>query len=274
MPEPREFDFGSSSVAAAYDAVLVPLIFEPWAESLLTGVSNWEGCTVLDLATGTGIVAQLAAGRVGPHGRVKGTDLNREMLAQARRCCEETTPAIEFSEATGPAIAADDESIDVVLCQQGFQFFADLEATAREIRRVLRPGGRLRASTWAPADECAFFGWICQALTEIGESEIEAVMRLPFDHMPPEKLLSPFVKAGFADASVERQSMPLTMSGEARAALRAVYATPIGPPVEALPAGRRDLFDAAFLRLVERHRVDESTLGNLTAHVLTASKRR
>ena len=274
MPEPREFDFGSSSVATAYDTVLVPLIFEPWAESLLAGLSDWEGHTVLDLATGTGIVAQLAARRVGADGRVMGTDLNAEMLTQARRRCAETTPAVEFSEATGPAIAAADESIDIVLCQQGFQFFADLTASAREIRRVLRPGGRLVASTWAPANECAFFGWICRALAEIGEPEIEAVMRLPFDHMPPKRLLSRCVDAGFADASVERQSIPLVMPGGARAVLQAVYATPIGPPLEGLSAAKRDSFEAAFLRIVESERVDKATLGDLTAHLLRASNNR
>lgn len=274
MPSPHEFDFGSSSVAAAYDTVLVPAIFEPWAESLLAGLSNWDGCTVLDLATGTGIVAQLAAGRVGPNGRVIGTDLNTEMLAQARRRYAKTTPAIEFSEAAGPTLAAADESIDFVLCQQGFQFFPDLAETAREIHRVLRPGGRLAASTWAPADECAFFGWICQSLAEIGAVEIEAVMRLPFDHMPPDKLRAPFIDAGFANASVERQSIPLMMPGGAHAVLKAVYATPIGPPLEDLPAPKRDAFDAAFLRIAESEQVNESTLGNLTAHVLRASKSR
>jgi SAM-dependent methyltransferase len=181
---------------------------------------------------------------------------------------------VAFSEAAGPAIAAADKSIDIVLCQQGFQFFADLGAAAREIHRVLRPGGRLVASTWTPADECAFFGWICQALGEIGEPEIETVMRLPFDHMLGEKLLSPFLEAGFSDASVERQSLPLIMPGGARTVLKAVYATPIGPSLEGLPARQRDSFDAAFLRFVEGERVDEATLGNLTAHVLRASKTR
>lgn len=274
MPEPREFDFGDSSVAAAYDAVLAPLIFEPWAASLLAGLSDWDGCTVLDLATGTGIVAQLAAGRVGPNGRVMGTDLNAEMLAQASLRCAEITPAVGFSETIGPAITAADESIDFVLCQQGFQFFPDLAATAREVHRVLRPGGRLRASTWVPADECAFFGWICQTLAEIGEPEIEAVMRLPFDHMPPEQLRAPFIDAGFTDASVERQSIPLVIPGGAHAVLKAVYATPIGPPLEGLPASKRDAFDATFLRLVQSERIDEATLGHLTAHVLKASKSR
>ena len=238
MAQPGDFNFGSDSVAAAYDTILVPLIFEPWAESLVAEHVDWEGRTVLDLATGTGIVAQLAACRVGPSGRVIATDLNPEMLARARQRCADTTPQVEVSEAAGHSIAAPDQSIDIVICQQGFQFFPNLPAAAIEIYRVLRPGGKVLASTWTRADECAFFGWICQTLGEISEPEIEAVTRLPFDHMPPENLASPFIAAGLANTTVERRSAPLVMPGGAPAVLKAAYATPIGPKLKALPQQR------------------------------------
>ena len=272
MAQSGDFNFGSDSVANGYDTVLAPIIFEPWAESLVAEHSEWEGQTVLDLATGTGVVAQLAARLVGPRGRVIATDLNPQMLARARQRCAGATPAVEFSEATGHAITAADQSIDIVVCQQGFQFFEDLAATAREIHRVLRPGGRLLASTWAPADECVFFGWICQAVDEIGEPEIEAVMRLPFDHMPPDELASPFVNAGFIDANVERRSAALVMSGGADAVLNAAYATPLGPKLEALSQAKQEAFETVLRRRVENERVDETTMGDLIAHVLKASK--
>jgi SAM-dependent methyltransferase len=47
----------------------------------------------------------------------------------------------------------EDERFDVVLCQQGFQFFPDRPAAAREMLRVLEEGGRLGISTWRPDDE-------------------------------------------------------------------------------------------------------------------------
>jgi len=272
MAQSGDFNFGSDNVAAAYDTILVPLIFEPWAESLLGEHPDWEGRTVLDLATGTGIVAQLAARRVGPTGRVIATDLNPEMLERARQRCSDSTSRVEFSKAEGHAIAADAESIDIVLCQQGFQFFNDLDATANEISRVLRPGGSILASTWAPADECAFFGWICQTLAEVGEPELEAIMRLPFDHMPPENLSAPFLQAGFTHVSVERQSAPLLVTGGTAAVLEAADATPIGPKLVELPQPKREAFEATLRRRVESERIDETTMGDLSAHVLKASK--
>ena len=83
MKEPNDFSFSDDSVAGAYDDVLVPILFEPWAEALIDADGPWGGKRVLDLATGTGIVARLLADRVGPSGSVIGTDLNAEMLKVA-----------------------------------------------------------------------------------------------------------------------------------------------------------------------------------------------
>ena len=84
MTQPRAFTFGDNSVASAYDDVLVPALFRPWAVRLVEEHPQWwEGRCVLDLATGTGVVAQLLADQVGPEGRVIGTDINGEMLSIA-----------------------------------------------------------------------------------------------------------------------------------------------------------------------------------------------
>ena len=87
MSETQEFSFGGDSVASAYDNALVPILFEPWAARLVEEHRPWEGQRVLDLATGTGIVAQLLAEEVGPGGKVLVTDINGEMLALARKRC-------------------------------------------------------------------------------------------------------------------------------------------------------------------------------------------
>ena len=70
MTEPRAFNFSDNSVASAYDDVLVPVLCRPWAVQLVEEHSGWENQCVLDLATGTGIVARLLADQVGPEGNV------------------------------------------------------------------------------------------------------------------------------------------------------------------------------------------------------------
>lgn len=72
MTKSDQFSFSGDSVASAYNNVLVPVLFKPWAISLIEEQGPWEGRRVLDLATGTGIVAQLLAQRVGSEGKERG----------------------------------------------------------------------------------------------------------------------------------------------------------------------------------------------------------
>ncbi len=269
---PSALDFGADGVANAYDEVLVPLMFERWANALIEEHVGWHGQSVLDLATGTGVAARLMAPRVGPSGSVIATDLNSEMLTRARQQCADIEPSIDFVESPAYPLAVSDQSIDIAVCQQAFQFFPDRVAAARELYRVLRPGGRVLVSVWCSVAECVFFGWICQVLAEIGEPEIEAMMRLPFDHLPSTHLSSPFVEAGFAEVTVERRTSDLMMPEGVSQALATAYATPIGPKLAALSEQQRDAFNDGLRREIEAGSPDGVTMGRLVAYVLKAVK--
>jgi SAM-dependent methyltransferase len=73
----------TGSAAEVYERQLVPAIFGPWAPRVLDLAAPATGQRVLDSACGTGVVARLAADRVGPTGHVVGQDLNPGMLAVA-----------------------------------------------------------------------------------------------------------------------------------------------------------------------------------------------
>ena len=109
------------------------------------------GETVLDLGSGAGLDAFLAAQRVGPEGRVIGVDMTPEMLAKARR------NAVTFQERTGlgnveflqgqiEAFPLPDATVDVVLSNCVLNLSPDQPAVWREIARVLKPGGRVSIS--------------------------------------------------------------------------------------------------------------------------------
>ena len=155
MADATRFQFTNPAVPKAYEEFLVPRLFEPWAKLLLDEVKLRADETVLDIATGPGTVARLAALRVGPRGRIVATDIAPPMLDIARaKPTLDGAAAIDYVESSAAPLGAPSGTFDAVLCQQGLQFFPDRSAALAEMRRVLRPGGRLLvlefSKVWEP----------------------------------------------------------------------------------------------------------------------------
>ncbi|HET8605925.1 MAG TPA: bifunctional demethylmenaquinone methyltransferase/2-methoxy-6-polyprenyl-1,4-benzoquinol methylase UbiE [Gaiellaceae bacterium] len=125
-------------IAPVYDAmnrVMTAGLDRRWRRLTARAVVR-EGDAVLDAACGTGDLA-LADARAG--GRVTGLDFSERMLELARRKSSE----VEWVRGDMLALPFDPESFDAVTVGFGVRNVADLEAGLRELRRVLRPGGRL-----------------------------------------------------------------------------------------------------------------------------------
>ena len=108
----------------------------------LAGVSG--GARVLDIATGSGVVALLAAAKVGATGRVVGIDLSEGMLAAARQNAARA-PALraEFLAMDAEQLQFGDASFDSVLSLFALHHFPNPAVALAEMLRVLRPGGTL-----------------------------------------------------------------------------------------------------------------------------------
>ncbi len=272
MNQTQKFSFGDDSVAIAYDNFLVPILFEPWAIRLVDEYQPWKGQRILDLASGTGIVARLLGGQVGPKGKVVGTDINGEMLALAKTRCDGLTPAVQFIESPAHPLEVASDSIDVVVCQQGFQFFTDRRAAAQEIYRVLCHGGKVIVTTWRPVVECQFFGTICDVLNEMGESNISEMMRIPFDFMAESELTANFKSTEFVNVQVSRQEQDLLIEGGVTHAVEVAYATPIGPKLQAMPDERQIQFRKMLTEQLHELSDDGITMGRMVSNVLSAEK--
>ena len=83
----------AGSAPEVYERELVPAVFGVWAPILVELAQPRAGERVVDVACGTGIVARIAATRVGPTGAVVGIDLNPGMLSVARSCRQTRGPA-------------------------------------------------------------------------------------------------------------------------------------------------------------------------------------
>jgi len=272
MTTPPHFDFGNGSVARSYDDVLVPLIFRPWGERLLDEHGPWDGRTVLDLATGTGVVARLLADRVGSDGQVIAADINPQMLDVAKDHCKAAGERVRFVQSPAHPLELEGGAVDAVICQQGFQFFPDRAQSAVEILRVLRNEGVALVSTWCSVAECKAFGAICGALDAIGETELANMMRRPFDHMPEDELQAHFEDAGFESVELQRHEALMTCDGGPNSAIELALATPIGPHLRELAESLFNRFtDELSARTAELSR-GESHLGELVSNVIVARK--
>jgi SAM-dependent methyltransferase len=128
--------------------------FAPVIEHVLRLADLRPGETVLDLGTGTGAVAICAATQVGTSGRIKAVDISPEMLSKAKeRLRGLRITNVELAEGRAEAIPANDASLDAIIASLSLMYVIDRATAAKELARVLRPGGRFVAAVWAgPAE--------------------------------------------------------------------------------------------------------------------------
>jgi ubiquinone/menaquinone biosynthesis C-methylase UbiE len=158
------WDLAAVAYAALWQAQLSPMHARVMASAALV-----PGEAVLDVACGTGIVSLAAAAAVGPNGSVVGVDLSSRMVDNARQHARDRhVRHATFARMDAQALELPDASVDVVLCALGLMYLPDPVAALREMRRVLRPGGRAVMAVWGERSRC---GW--SRLFAIVNAEVE-----------------------------------------------------------------------------------------------------
>ena len=239
---PREF-YGTSYGGLAtenYERYFVPAIGGPLAELLVAAAALRPGERVLDVACGTGVVARLAADRVGPAGTVAGADVNGGMLGVARTVAVSSGRTIQWYETAAEAMPLPDGAFDVVFCQLALQFFADKAAALREMRRVLARGGRAYVSVPAPT---AFFDVLEQAVTQHVGAAIGAFVQQVFSLNDGGELEGLFQKAGFDEVDVRMETRQLRLPAAPDFLWQYVHSTPLAGAIGELNDEGRAAFE-------------------------------
>jgi SAM-dependent methyltransferase len=262
----------AGSAPEVYERELVPAVFGPWAPILIDLARPKLGERVVDIACGTGIVARLAAVKVGSIGIVTGIDLNPGMLNVARSLgmADDAAP-VQWQESSADKLPLPDRAFDIAYCQLGLQFFADRPAALREMRRVLSSRGRLALMVWCGIEQSPGF----ESLAEILERHIglaaAAIMRAPFGLADADELSRLVAAADFQDITVQRRVGVIEFPSVERFIWSYVAGSPLASHVsQASDVAREHLTEDAKLALGKY--VGSSGLSfPIAAHLLTAT---
>lgn len=258
--------------AEAYERYLVPLFMGPGAQFLIERAGLRQGERVLDVATGTGIVARTAAERVGPTGSVAAVDLNDTMLSFARQVSAGTRPPIEWRLGDAQDLPYRDAQFDVVICQQGLQFFPDRPAALREMHRVLAPGGRLALAMMRSTEHNPSYATLADALTRHVGPEAGGMMRSSFASINTNELRDLIDGAGFREVQITHGVGPARFPSVEEFARQETASSPVAGTISTLPDDTREAM-LADLETALAHYVDDDGIIFPTATYFAIAKR-
>jgi ubiquinone/menaquinone biosynthesis C-methylase UbiE len=196
-----------TAAAEIYEQHLVPAMFEPFARHLIQMCNIRGSDRILDVACGTGIVSRLAIDYVDSTvGKVVGIDINPIMLKVAHHCS--VGKDIDWKQGSATSLPFPNESFDLLVCQQGLQFFPDRLKALTEMNRVLAGatanrdkdygGGRLALSVWTSIKDSPGFHILERLLQDTISHEAATIMQLPHSLSDSKELISLLTAAGFS----------------------------------------------------------------------------
>ena len=162
-----------STVAPAWEASRNRLFenMRSVSEWLVDHVRPQTGQTILELTAGPGETGFLAASRLGSSGRLISSDFAPAMVEAAERgAAERGLDNVDCQVIDATAIDLPDDSVDGVLSRFGLMLIPAQEQAMREIRRVLRPGGRCAYAVWGPPERNPWIFQVVLALLQNGWS--------------------------------------------------------------------------------------------------------
>jgi SAM-dependent methyltransferase len=182
----------------------------PVSRWLIDHLDLQPGERVLELAAGPGDTGFMAAELIQPGGTLTSSDGAEGMLAVARERAEALgITNVEFKQLGLEWIDLPTASVDAVLCRWGIMLIVDPEAAAREIRRVLKPGGRAALAVWDVPDANPWATTPGRALIKLGHSEPpDPEAPGMFALAAPGKLQELLESAGFTDVMVDSVELP------------------------------------------------------------------
>lgn len=256
--------------AENYQRYFVPAIAGPVSADLLRVADLQPGERVLDVACGTGLIARLAADRVGPTGAVTGVDVAPDMIDVAAATPAPRAPDIDWQVGDAARLPLPDGSCDVVMCQMGLMFVEDPPGAVAEMGRVLAAGGRLVVNTPGPIQPA--FEAMERAIMEHISPQLGGFVRAVFSMCDPGAVAGLLTDAGLIEVSSTMTTTTLQLPPPAEFLWQYINLTPMGPAVAEAPEASQAALERQVVEAWEPDVVDETMPVEQPMVIATAQK--
>jgi ubiquinone/menaquinone biosynthesis C-methylase UbiE len=234
-----------------YDRHLGPVIFEPYAEDLVSRLKGRNRECLLEIACGTGIVTRRLRDALAARTEIVATDLNADMFEFAKRKFK-TGENVRWQQADASALPFPDRSFDAVVCQFGFMFVPDKAAAMREASRILRTGGVFLFNVWDSFDANPFAQITHTTIASFFDRDPPKFYEIPFSLYDSKAVYELLQNAGFKKI----ESFAETKSCQSRSAkdfaIGLVRGNPVGTEATERGVDPDDIIEAVAKRLGER----------------------
>jgi SAM-dependent methyltransferase len=191
-------------------------------------------------------------------------------LARSKAPLDASAP-IDYRNCPADALDVPDGAFDLVTCQQGLQFFPDRPLALAEMRRALRPGGKLGIAVWCYIQDCPPFSALANALEEVLGPEVAATYRSgPWGFGDSSVLARLANDAGFTEVEVHRYELPVVFEGGPRQLQLTLGAASVATSVAQLSEADQSALSFAVENASRHITNDGAVRSHAASHILTA----
>jgi SAM-dependent methyltransferase len=241
----------AGAIPQNYDRYLGPVIFEPFAEDLISRLKGKKLGCVLEIACGTGIVTRRLRDALPASTKIVATDLNPDMFEFAKAKFK-NGENVHWQQADASALPFPEASFDAVVCQFGFMFVPDKGAAMRESYRVLRSGGFFLFNVWDSFAANPFAEIAHTTITSFFDRDPPEFYQIPFSLYGSTEVRELLLGAGFEQIEPFGETKPCRGRSARDFATGLVRGNPVGVEAEERGVNPEDLIEAIGKQIAER----------------------
>lgn len=256
----------------AYEKYVAPAFGGVWAQDLVNRAALRKGDKILDVGCGTGIVARCAYKSLGDSVHIAGVDINEIALEKAREIGALNAAPIEWKQADVTALPFSNEKFDVLLCQQGLQYFPDRSRALNEINRVLVNDGRVVFSVWRSIEFSPFYFTLHEALKEYVNPEAASILASAYTLSDSAQLRTLFKGARFKNIKIRLVIKQMRYPSLEEFLCGSFLSSPFANDIFALEEIKREEMFQAIHKSILNYIDDDGLAAPMESYVVSATK--